>query len=86
MRSLIWKLSLAFLVVSVTGALVAAIFVWLATQTAFQHDASAHAEAQFITQLTGYYQYHHSWAGVVAYVRGPQAAASPPPGGWTATA
>ncbi|MEO7002434.1 MAG: ATP-binding protein [Ktedonobacterales bacterium] len=69
MRSLTWKLSLAFLLVSVTGALVAAIFIWQATQHAFQNDALAHAQSEFITQMAGYYQYHHSWDGVAEYAR-----------------
>jgi len=69
MRSLTWKLSLAFLLVSVTGALVAALFIWQATQNAFQSDALAHAQSEFITQMAGYYQYHHSWDGVAAYAQ-----------------
>lgn len=68
-RSLTWKLSLAFLIVSVTGAVVAAIVFWLATQNAFRGAAFAHARADFVTQMANYYQYHHSWKGVADYVR-----------------
>jgi len=83
MRSLTWKLSVAFLIVSVAGALVAALFIWQATQTAFQNDAAAHAQSQFVTAMTGYYEYHHTWDGVVAYARTLQSAPNPnapPPG------
>lgn len=68
-RSLTWKLGLAFFVVSITGALVSAIFVWLSTQTAFQNAAYAHARADFVTQMSAYYQIHSSWDGVADYAR-----------------
>lgn len=81
-RSLSAKLAVAFLVVSVTGAVVAALFVWLATRTAFQNAAFAHARADFVTQMEDYYGYHHSWDGVAAYVRSlaPQNQAGGQPG------
>jgi signal transduction histidine kinase len=63
-RSLTWKLSLAFLVVSITGALVAGIFVWQATQQGFQDVARSHAETDFVNQVTDYYQTHGSWDGI----------------------
>ncbi len=68
-RSLTWKLGLAFFVVSITGALVSAIFVWLSTQTAFQNTAYAHARSDFVTQMSAYYQIHSSWDGVAEYAR-----------------
>lgn len=66
-RSLTWKLGLAFFVVSITGALVSAIFVWLSTQNAFQNAAYAHARADFVTQMSAYYQVHSSWDGAAEY-------------------
>ncbi len=68
-RSLTWKLGLAFFVVSITGALVSAIFVWLSTQNAFQNAAYAHARADFVTQMSAYFQIHSSWDGVADYAR-----------------
>jgi signal transduction histidine kinase len=64
MRSLWWKLTIAFLIVSLTGAVVAAIFVGNATQQAFQNNVFARDEANFVTQMANYYQLHGSWEGV----------------------
>ena len=69
MRSLASKLVLAFLAVSLTGAVIATLFVWLATRNAFQNAAFAHARADFVTQMADYYSYHQSWAGVTLYAR-----------------
>jgi signal transduction histidine kinase len=68
-RSLTWKLGLAFFVVSITGALVAAVFFWLTTQNAFQNAAFAHAESDFAAQMAAYYEDHSSWNGVADYAR-----------------
>ncbi|HKD74640.1 MAG TPA: ATP-binding protein [Ktedonobacterales bacterium] len=72
MRSLTWKLGLAFLIVSITGALVAGIFVWQATQQGFQDVARSHAESDFVTQMSSYYQNHGSWEGIQEYMSQPQ--------------
>lgn len=68
-RSLTWKLGVAFLVVSITGALVSAIFVWLATQSAYQNAAFARAESDFVSQMAAYYRIHSSWEGVADYAQ-----------------
>lgn len=68
-RSLTWKLGLAFLIVSMTGALVSAIFVWLATQNAYQDAAFARARSDFVSQMAAYYRIHSSWDGVAEYAR-----------------
>ena len=67
MRSLVWKLSAAFLLVSLAGTLVAAIFVWIGTQQSFQNAAFAHSESDFVNQMASYYQFHKSWVGVENY-------------------
>lgn len=73
MRSLTWKFSIAFLLVSITGTLVAAIFIGQATQNAFQNAARAHYETDFVTQMADYYRNNHnSWNGVTAFVQAQQ--------------
>lgn len=67
MRSLTWKLSLAFLSVSLTGALVAGVFIHLATQRSFGNLVLNRAETQFVAQMAGYYQAHGNWNGVYDY-------------------
>lgn len=64
MRTLTWKLGLAFVLVSITGAVVAILFVSIATQQSFQNVAFANAEANFATQMATYYQQNGSWSGV----------------------
>lgn len=69
-RSLTWKLGLAFFLVSITGALVSAVFVWQTTQSAYQNAAHAQAESDFVSQMAAYYNIHSSWNGVFDYARG----------------
>ncbi len=72
MRSLSWKLGLSFLVVSITGALVAAIFVHNATQTNFQQVVFDRAESDFASSAASYYQSNDdSWSGISAYLQQP---------------
>jgi signal transduction histidine kinase len=75
MRSLTWKLGLAFVVVSIIGALVAALFVHIATQQGFQNISFEQAKSNFARNMAGYYQYNNdSWDGVTQFVehQGPQ--------------
>jgi len=75
MRSLTWKLGLAFVVVSIIGALVAALFVHIATQQGFQNISFEQAKSNFIKNMAGYYQYNNdSWDGVTQFAahQGPQ--------------
>lgn len=67
MRSLTWKLSLAFVVVSIAGVLVAAFFVQIATQRSFGSLVRTHDETVFASQMAAYYQTHGSWDGVQFY-------------------
>lgn len=78
-RSLTTKLALAFLLVSLSGLLVAAVFVGIATQNSFQSVVNARAEADFVSAVATYYQQNGSWAGVDAFVQ--QLPPAPGPGG-----
>lgn len=80
MRSLTWKLGLAFVAVSLTGTLVAALFVWMAAQQGFQNAAFAHSESDFANQMASYYQFHGSWNGINQYypMAGPEGPNHPP--------
>ena len=64
MRSIVLKLTLAFLLVGLTGAMLVAFFVDLRTESAFGHFVSARAQARFVKDLIRYYRRHHSWEGV----------------------
>lgn len=73
MRSLTWKVGLAFLLVSITGTLVAAIFIGQATQNAFQNVTIARYQTDFVTQMADYYRNNHnSWNGVADFVMSQQ--------------
>jgi signal transduction histidine kinase len=78
MRSLTWKLGIAFLIVSITGAVVAAIFVHFATQNSFQTVVNDRAEYDFATTAAICYQNNsNSWSNVSAclqqaQMQGPQ--------------
>jgi signal transduction histidine kinase len=78
-RSINTKLALAFLVVSITGVVVAAVFVSIATHSSFQAVVNSRAENDFMNAVTAYYQQNGNWTGVDAYVR--QLPGGPPPGG-----
>jgi signal transduction histidine kinase len=80
MNSLTWKLGLAFLVVSITGAIVAAIFVRIATQQGFQDVARSHAESDFVTEVANYYQNNgYSWDGILEHLRNQSPQNNPDP-------
>ncbi len=67
MRSLGLKLVAAFLLVSVTGAVLAALFAHWATQQAFDRLVLDQAQSNFVAQATTYYQANGSWTGIVEY-------------------
>jgi two-component system, OmpR family, sensor histidine kinase BaeS len=76
-RSLALKLTLAFLCVGLLGALLVAFFVGQRTQAAFGQFVDDRDHAIAVTELTRYYQKHHSWAGIATVVQtAPLAAAS----------
>jgi two-component system sensor histidine kinase BaeS len=64
MRSLTVKLTLAFLVVGLTGAILVAVLVGIRTRSEFNRFLSEHDQAALVTALGGYYTDHGSWQGV----------------------
>jgi len=66
MRSLVLKLTLAFLLVAVTGVLIFAALVGGQTQGEFLRFLSGRDQAALVSALANYYQQHNSWAGVDA--------------------
>lgn len=71
MRSLSFKLALAFLAVSLTGAVLVAILARQATVTAFDRFVLEETRDDFITQLESFYELNRTWAGVVDSFRRP---------------
>lgn len=80
MRSLTFKLILAFLVVSMTGAALAAALARWATFQEFDRLVLEQAQSDFMADVTAYYQTTGSWAGVAEYIprRRPPPQAPPP--------
>jgi two-component system, OmpR family, sensor histidine kinase BaeS len=66
MRSLTLKLTLAFLFVGLTGALLVAVFVGVRTQREFDQFISDRYQKDLVEQLAGYYQENGSWQGLSA--------------------
>jgi len=67
-RSLTWKLSLAFLLVAVTVALLVAISIQLSSTGNFDRFIIEQERSQFETTLAVYYQTNGSWYGVQHYL------------------
>jgi signal transduction histidine kinase len=63
-RSLFVKLTLAFLIVGLTGALLVAVIIRQSTQTAFNQFVLDRDVQALAANLEQYYQYQGSWAGV----------------------
>jgi two-component system sensor histidine kinase BaeS len=68
-RSLAFKLVLAFLLVSVAGAALSALFARWATQREFEQLLLEQAQGDFLISATAYYQANGSWQGVREYFR-----------------
>ena len=66
--SLARKLTLAFLLVAVTAALLVAVFIRLTTANQFNQLVTTQQRSDFETTLVTYYQTNHSWQGVWQYV------------------
>jgi len=64
MRSLTLKLTLAFLIVGVTGALLVAVFINRRIQSAFDRFLLTREEQTMISALLEYYQINGSWEGI----------------------
>ena len=69
MHSLTWKLMLAFLVISLTGAALASVFARWITVREFDRLVLEQAQSSFLSEVTAYYQTHGSWLGVTEYFR-----------------
>jgi two-component system sensor histidine kinase BaeS len=76
-RSLVFKLAVAFLVVSVTGAMLTALFARWATFQEFDRLVLEQAQNNFLASATAYYQTNGSWLGVREYFH--RLAAAPAP-------
>ena len=64
MRSLTIRLTLAFLAVSLVGAVLAALFARWTTSRQFDQFVLDQSRADFVTQVTAYYQTNGSWDGI----------------------
>ena len=64
MRSLTFKLTLAFLFVGLIGAVLVAVFVRQRTRNEFDRLILDQNQQVLVSSLTAYYQAHSSWAGV----------------------
>ena len=69
MRSLTWKLMLAFLAISLTGAALASLFARWITVREFERLVLEQAQNNFLSEVTAYYQTRDSWTGVTEYFR-----------------
>ena len=69
MRSLSLKLTLAFLFVGLTGAVLVALFVGRRTETAFDTFLLDRNHEIAIGLLAGYYDEHGSWDNVERWIR-----------------
>jgi two-component system sensor histidine kinase BaeS len=76
-RSLVFKLVVAFLVVSVTGAMLTTLFARWATFQEFDRLVLEQAQNNFLASATAYYQTNGSWLGVREYFN--RLAAAPAP-------
>src|SRR5690606_29939471 len=79
MRSLTLKLTLAFLLVSLTGIALVAALMWGITAIEFNRFLTDRGLNNYTAAVTDYYQTHHSWEGVEEALLQPQqnVAASP---------
>lgn len=66
MRSLTWKLTLAFLLVGITGALLVALLTGIRTRSEFDRFLSTRDRSVLLTALGDYYAKNGSWEGVNA--------------------
>jgi signal transduction histidine kinase len=67
-RSLTLKLTLAFLMVSLTGIALVAVIIWAITTIEFNRFLSANSLSTYTTTVTNYYKAHGSWDGVADFL------------------
>jgi two-component system sensor histidine kinase BaeS len=77
MRSLATKLTLAFLIVGLTGAVLVAVLVRQTTRTAFDQFILDREQQTLVNSLQQYYQTNGSWGGVAGYLQSDFAANLP---------
>ncbi|MBN1261214.1 MAG: HAMP domain-containing protein [Anaerolineae bacterium] len=75
-RSLAAKLVLAFLLVSVTGVALAALFARWATYREFEQLILERTREEYVERVTAYYEENRSWVGIAQYMYRP--ATQPP--------
>jgi len=78
MRSLTLKLSLGFLLISLIGVALVAVFIRWATIREFDRFVLDQAQSNFIDDVSAYYQANGSWKGVAQSL--PRQTTQPPPG------
>ena len=83
MKSLTVRLTLAFLAVSLVGAVLAALFARWTTSRQFDQFVLDQSRAEFVALVTAYYQEHRAWDGIRDIIRPAssglqQAPANPP--------
>jgi signal transduction histidine kinase len=66
---LTFKLTLAFLLVSLIAAGLAATLIWGRISNEFNRYLEDQRQNSFVVAVTTYYQSNHTWAGVDAYLR-----------------
>lgn len=79
MRSLMLKLTIAFLLVSLTGTALVAVFVGQTTTAEFDRYVLEQMRSDFVAQASQYYQTNGSWEGVAEYFRRTEPLQPPPP-------
>ncbi len=79
MRSLTFKLMLAFLAISLIGAVLASVFARWITVQEFDRLVMEQAQSNFMAEVTAYYQTRGSWAGITDYFRQKAQSSEPPP-------
>ncbi len=70
LRSLTWKLTLAFLLVGLTGAILVAVIVGARTRSEFDRFLTTRDQGVLQDTLETYYATHGSWEGVRDMLRG----------------
>ncbi len=82
MRSLPVKLTLAFLFIGLTGAVLVSVILSLTTRNAFNQFIGNREQQSLADSLVQYYQQHGSWDGVASYIPSiTNAGSNPPPNG-----
>lgn len=69
MRSLTTKLILAFLIVSLTGAAISAVYLQRRTRSEFTRFLSDQYQSNMVNALLNYYRENGSWSGVATLMR-----------------